>query len=186
MKPRLVLASASPRRAALLRDAEIVAEVRPTHVDETPPSGATPEEAALAIARRKADASDARDAWVLAADTLLDFDGHILGKPRDAAHARAMLRMLSGRAHDVITGVAVRAPDGSLHVGASRTRVTFRALSDAQINAYVATGEPLDKAGAYGVQSTDFVAALDGPRDNVIGLPVGLALALLEGAGYPG
>ena len=157
-------------------------------MDETPPRGASPEEAATAIARRKAEASTERDAWVLAADTLLDLDGVILGKPRDDADARAMLRSLSGRAHDVITGIAVRSPTGMLAIGRARTCVTFRALSDEEITAYVATGEPRDKAGSYAIQAgaAGFVSRLDGAVDNVIGLPVALARELLRTSGYLG
>ncbi|HEX2022927.1 MAG TPA: Maf family protein, partial [Candidatus Thermoplasmatota archaeon] len=117
---------------------------------------------------------------VLAADTLLDLDGAILGKPRDADDARRILRALSGRAHDVVTGVALRT-DARRVSGAARTRVRFRALSDAEIDAYVATGEPLDKAGAYAIQggAARFVEEIDGPRDNVVGLPMELVRRLL-------
>jgi septum formation protein len=173
----LVLASASPRRKALLAEAGIEHRVLPVDVDETPPPGVVPVEVALALAERKAlaAATETDDRPLLAADTIVVLDGLILGKPADAADAAAMLRALSGRSHEVITGVCVlpSTREGIL-LRAVVTAVRFRELDDAEIDAYVASGEPLDKAGSYGIQggAGKFVAELDGSLSNVIGLPV--------------
>jgi septum formation protein len=181
---RLLLASASPRRKRLLEEAGLAVDVRPTWVDETPPPGASPAETAVALAVRKARAVEDSGAWILAADTVVDLDGEVLGKPADAADARRILRALSGRAHWVATGVALRRAE-SVWTGLEQTRVTFRALADAEIDAYVATGEPMDKAGAYAVQggARAFVASMQGPLDNVVGLPMGVVRRLLREAG---
>ena len=186
--PRLILASASPRRARLLTEARIAFEARPMDVDESPPPNAPPAEAAVAIARRKAEAVREPGAWVLAADTMVVHEGRLLGKPADVEDARRILRALAGAMHEVVTGVALRAPDGALRSGAQTTRVTFRALRDDEIDAYVATGEPMDKAGAYGIQgkAQAFVARVDGPVDNVVGLPMTLVRRLLAESGWPG
>ena len=184
MRPPIVLASASPRRAALLREAGIAFVVEPAWVDESVARGTAPAEAAVDLAARKAMAVEPRGRLVLAADTLLDLDGEILGKPRDAEDARRMLARLSGRDHWVITGVALR-QGSELRTGLAQTRVTFRALSNDEIAAYVATGEPLDKAGAYAIQggAAAFVAQLRGPRDNVVGLPMDVVRTLLAESG---
>jgi septum formation protein len=184
---RLILASASPRRRAMLADAGYRFDVAPPRVDESVPHGTPPAEAAVALAVKKARAVDARaEAWVLAADTLLDLDGAILGKPADPADAARILRALSGREHVALTGVAVRR-GGREWTGIERTRVRFRPLSARDIDAYVATGEPMGKAGAYAVQGkagAALVERVDGPVDNVIGLPMGLVRALLSEAGF--
>lgn len=187
MTPRLVLASASPRRAQLLTEAGIVFETRATNVDERVPLDIAPAEAAVEIAVRKARALQDPRAWVLAADTLIDFEGQVVGKPVDELEAHSILRMLSGRAHWVITGVALQPPQGELRTGLAQTKVTFHELSDEDIDAYVRTGEPLDKAGAYGIQgrAKAFVARVDGPMDNVIGLPMDVVRKLLAETGYP-
>jgi len=181
---RLVLASASPRRRKLLEDAGHQVEVRPTYADESVPEGTPPALAAVDLAVRKAMACDAGRAWVLAADTVGDLDGAILGKPRDRDDARRILRSLSGRDHWVCTGVALRA-GGEVHTGLAQTRVTFRALSPREIEDYVATGEPMDKAGAYAIQggAAGFVARVEGPMDNVVGLPMDVVRRLLREAG---
>ena len=188
-RARIVLASASPRRASILTEAGFAFDVVAPNVDETVEPGVSPDRAAILLAARKCDAVAAvagADAFVLAADTLLDLDGEVGGKPRDEDHARAMLRALSGRAHAVWTGVAL-ARAGVTRTGIARSDVTFRSLDDADIDAYVRTGEPLDKAGAYAIQggARDFVARVDGPLDNVIGLPMGVVTRLLSDAGYP-
>lgn len=177
---RLILASASPRRKRLLEEADIAFEARPTWTDETPPLSMAPAEVAVELAMRKARSVRDDDAFVLAADTLIDLDGAVLGKPRDSAEARRFLRALSGRTHSVITGVALRRGE-RMWTGLGQTRVSFRRLSDAEIDAYVATGEPLDKAGAYAIQggAADFVARVDGAMDNVVGLPMGVVRRLI-------
>lgn len=186
-QPRLVLASSSPRRARLLEDAGIPFETRPADVDERVLAKLSPEAAAEQIALRKARAIQAPGRWILAADTLIEHAGTTLGKPQDALDAHAILRLLSADTHRVITGVAVRAPDGAERVAHAVTRVTFRELADAEIDAYIRTGEPMDKAGAYGIQSggAKFVTKVEGPMDNVVGLPMDLARRLLRETGFP-
>ena len=182
--PRLVLASESPRRRRLLTEAGYAFDARAPAVDESVAPGTPPAQAAVELAVRKARAVQAPGAVVLAADTLLDLDGAILGKPRDAEDARRILASLSGRDHWVVTGVCARW-DGEERTGLAQTRVTFRALSPEEIEAYVATGEPLDKAGAYAIQggAARFVAQVRGPTDNVVGLPMDVARALLADLG---
>ncbi len=185
----LVLASGSPRRQALLAEAGIDFEVGPApEVDETPAIGLTdPRDIVRELAERKARAAALRTPHVvlLTADTLVFLDRRILAKPDDPAEAVAMLRALSGRTHEVATGVALAGPLGGgqtrILSGAERTRVRFRDLTDEEIVAYVAGGEPLDKAGAYAVQggARDFVVSLDGAEDTVVGLPVDLVRRLL-------
>jgi septum formation protein len=178
--PVVVLASASPRRRQLLAWSGVAVEVRPSHVDET----RRPDEPPVAYAARLAEAKAAAgpaDRTVVAADTVVHLDGDVLDKPADRAEARAHLRRLSGRWHDVTTAIAIRS-DERLHLETVTTRVRFRALTDAEIDAYVATGEADDKAGAYGIQGRAgaFVAALDGSWTNVMGLPVEETLAALS------
>ena len=187
MAPRLILASSSPRRAQLLKEAGIAFEIVPTNVDERIAWGAQPVKAAVEVAARKANAVKDKAAWVLAADTIVVYQQKILGKPADEFEAHAMLRMLSSGTHVVITGVAVRAPDGTVRSGAATTRVTFRDLSDEEIDVYVRSGDPMDKAGAYGIQgkAKAFVSKVDGAMDNVIGLPVDLVRKLIAEAGWP-
>jgi len=165
----IVLASASPRRRMLLEQAGIAFVARPAGVEEIAEGGA--EAVAAENARRKAEAVDGE--VVLGADTVVELDGDLLGKPRDENEARAMLARLSGTTHRVVTGVAVRA-GGRTRVRTVETRVTMRALTDEEIDAYAASGEGLGKAGGYAIQqgADRFVASLDGPYDNVVGLPV--------------
>lgn len=186
MTPRLILASASPRRGRLMREAGYAFEVVAPDVDETPPPGVSPREVARLLAERKARAVAApEDAWVVAADTLLDFHGGVVGKPRDAEDARRMLLALSATVHEVVTGVAVR-HGARMLTDVAVTRIRFRSLSPHEIGAYVASGEPLDKAGAYAVQggAAGFVEAMDGPLDNVVGLPMAVVRRLLHEAGF--
>lgn len=183
----LVLASASPRRRDLLGQLGLRFTVAAADLDETPRPGEAPEAYVLRLAREKAQAVAARfpGAWVLAADTTVVLGMELLGKPRDEAEARDMLSRLSGRTHEVHTGVAIAGrADEALVV---RTRVTFRALSAGEIAWYAGTGEPLDKAGAYAIQGKGgfLVAAIEGSPTNVIGLPLGETLALLQRAGVP-
>jgi septum formation protein len=180
---RLVLASASPRRSELLRAAGLAFDVVPADVDETALEGETPEAHVLRLARVKAErvAAGRPADVVLGADTVVAIDGLILGKPGDEADATAMLRRLSGRTHEVVTGVAVVAGAG-MATSVDRTLVHFAQLSEEDLAWYVRSGEPLDKAGAYGIQgrASRFVDRIDGSYSNVVGLPVRLAVRLLE------
>ena len=185
----LVLASRSPRRADLLQAAGFEFEARAfPDVDETPAAGLEdPREIVRDLAERKARSAQlhAPHELLLTADTLVFLDDQILGKPDDHAEAHAMLRALSGRSHVVATGVALTGPGGRgriHHVSdAAATRVHFRELSAEEIEAYVASGEPLDKAGAYAIQggAAGFVTSLEGAEDTVIGLPIEVVRRLL-------
>jgi len=181
----LVLASASPRRADLLRNAGIPFVVDPAHVPEQPVAGEVPIGYAQRLAREKAQAVFARhpgDA-VLGADTVVVIDEHLLEKPADADDAARMLRLLSGRTHQVITGVCLVAP-GFERTETEVTQVTFSRLSDQEITEYVRSGEPMDKAGAYGIQgiASRWVTAVQGCYFNVVGLPVARVYRLLREA----
>ena len=184
--PILVLASASPRRQELLARLGIPFTVQPSRIPEIHPPG-PPAGALAAVALDKARAV-AREwtggrAVVLGADTEVVLDGHYLGKPRDATDAVRILTELSGRTHEVITGVAlVEAPSGREETAAVTTRVTMAVATQEEIAAYVATGEPFDKAGGYAVQGLGarLVARVDGCLTNVIGLPVETTRGLLE------
>jgi septum formation protein len=179
---RLILASASPRRAELLRAAGFEFDVVPADVDERPQPGEQPDAYVCRVALDKARAVAAclSDAVVLAADTCVVVDGLILGKPADGDDAARMLQMLSGRSHVVLTGVAVIGPAG-IRVEASSSHVVVAGLSSVEIAWYVASGEPADKAGAYAIQglASRFVEAVDGSYSNVVGLPVALVYRLL-------
>ena len=174
----LVLASASPRRRALLEQVGIPCTVERAGVDE----GDDPAANARAKARAVAASRAGDDAVVLGADTIVVLDGDVLGKPADAADAAAMLRRLSGRTHTVVTAYAlVHCGTGDECVRSVEAAVTFRALDDDEIAAYVATGEPLDKAGAYGIQGRGalLVERIDGDYFTVVGLPLSdLAVSL--------
>lgn len=188
---RILLASASPRRRELLLAAGLEFEVLPGSVGEELPPGIAAEEASVLLAERKARAAlptAAEDSIVLAADTIVALDGsELLGKPADAAEARAMLEKLSGSRHRVVTGVfALRGRDGASAAGWERTVVTMRPIAPAEIEAYVASREWEGKAGGYAIQETAdrFVTRLEeGGYDNVVGLPVRLALDLLARLG---
>ena len=187
---KLILASASPRRLALLRDAGVEPEVRPSDCDEHVDGALTPAETVRTLAERKALAAVdelGEAGYVLAADTVVAAaDGEILGKPVDDADARRMLHKLSGTRHYVLTGVAA-AQGGRLVSGVCRTAVLFRELTDAEIDAYVASGESRGKAGSYAIQEHGdrFALGIEGPWDNVVGLPVELADELLSSLGAP-
>jgi septum formation protein len=180
---RLILASASPRRSELLRNAGISFEVDPAHIREEPEPGEKPLDYARRLARDKAVAVLARyrDALVLGADTVVVVDEHLLEKPANAEDAARMLRLLSGRAHQVITGVCLAGP-GFERVEAEVTQVVFGEMSDQEIAAYVACGEPMDKAGAYGIQglASRWVERIEGCYFNVVGLPVSRVYRLLR------
>ena len=184
--PRLLLASSSPRRREILASLGIPFDVRSADVDESLRPGETAPDAAERLAREKVAvvAAEERGAVVVAADTIVVVDGEALGKPRDRTEAAAMLRRLRGRRHDVVTGVAVAA-NGALHSGRETTEVVFAPMTDREIEAYVATGEPDDKAGAYAVQGIGalFVERVEGSPSNVAGLPVRLLGSLLDAAG---
>jgi septum formation protein len=204
-RPALILASASPRRAEILRAAGVVFRVRPAHVDEIRMPRERPAAYVRRLARSKAEAVYRPGDLVLGADTVVVAGKHILGKsilgkPRDAHDAARMLRMLSGRAHDVLTGVCLLAPGlasvrGSKRPGdaasvrclcqVARTRVWFRRLTRAEIAEYVASGEPMDKAGAYAIQglASKFVTRIDGCYFNVVGLPVTRVYEMLRKTG---
>ena len=188
--PRLVLASGSPRRADLLARLGLDPEVRPADVDETPRAGEPPGELVVRLARTKASAVAGDgpdlpdDEVVLAADTVVVLDGAALGKPRDRDDAARMLSALSGRTHQVVTGLAACRGD-VVEVEQVSTEVTFRALSDAEIAWYLSTGEPDDKAGAYGIQgaAAALVARVAGSDTNVMGLPLAETVVLLRRVG---
>lgn len=186
--PSLILASSSPRRHELLLGAGLRFEIFASGIDETRLPGEEAEAFALRMAQDKALAvsSGAPGAIVLGADTIVVCAGRILGKPAGADGARAMLAMLSGNTHVVITAFALVRGSKILETEAVKSRVTFRALNRAEIDAYVAGGEPMDKAGAYGIQGIGggFIAAVEGPRDNVMGLPVASVLAALARHGF--
>ena len=180
----IVLASASPRRAELLRAAGIPFEIIVADVDESVRAGETPDAYARRVAQAKARAvaPRANGAPVLAADTVVVVEGEILGKPSDAADARRMLRRLSARPHEVLTAVCLLPPEGGRHEHVERTTVEFAQLSESEITAYVASGEPMDKAGAYAIQglASKFVTRIEGSYSNVVGLPVARVYDMLR------
>lgn len=177
-----MLASRSPRRAELLQAAGFDFTVRVAEIDETPREGEKPREYVLRLAEEKARAVAAEDGEiVLAADTTVVLGSEIMGKPLDRADAARMLRALSGQRHEVITGICLRRGVQALCDIAS-TAVWFAELSDAEIADYVASGEPMDKAGAYGIQglASRFIDRIDGSYTNVVGLPVALTYRRLR------
>jgi septum formation protein len=186
----LILASQSPRRAELLRNAGIAFEVRPADVDESLRAGELPLDYVQRLAREKALAvlaTSGEGSLVLGADTTVVIDGESLGKPADAAEARQMLARLSGRSHQVITGVCLaRHVNGELlaEVGAEVTEVEFSAMRAEEIAGYVASGEPMDKAGAYAIQgrASRWIPRIRGCYFNVVGLPVARVAEMLERA----
>ena len=189
-KRDIVLASASPRRSELMHMlgfSDVI--IHPADGAEHPPKGAPPEETVKALSHAKAEEVAAlfdSDALVIAADTIVWLDGEILGKPHSEQQAFAMLRQLSGRDHEVYTGVTVLDGEGTL-CEAERSVVHFRELSDEEIRHYIATGEPMDKAGAYGAQGKGalFVRAIEGDFFNVMGLPVCRLGQMLAKKGVP-
>jgi septum formation protein len=187
----LVLASASPRRQDLLRNAHISFAVQPADIDETPRAGEGPRQYAERLAREKALA-----VWqtrphdtVLGADTIVVVDQTILGKPVDGADAARMLHLLSGRSHQVITGVSIVRPGKltaekhELRTASESTLVMMNELSEEEIQEYIATGEPMDKAGAYAIQgiASRWIPRIEGDYGNVVGLPVALVYRMLRG-----
>ena len=184
---RLVLASGSPRRRELLSRMGYTFEICTPDVDEHVAGHARDIVRALAERKARAAAVHYDDALIIASDTLVSLDGAPLGKPADAADARRMLLALSGREHEVFSGVCLLdAASGRSDVRVARTGVRFRALTDGEIDAYIATGEPMDKAGAYAIQGSAgvFVEALDGSFENVMGFPVDEVGAMLKQFGF--
>lgn len=178
----LVLASRSPRRAELLSSAGFEFTVRAADVDETLRDGESPEDYVTRLAKLKALAIEAvPDEIVIGADTTVVAGGEVLGKPADVADATRMLTALSGRKHEVLTGICLRRGNRILSEVAS-TAVWFSVLSDSEIESYAASGEPMDKAGAYGIQglASRFIDRIDGSYTNVVGLPVALVYRLLR------
>ena len=188
MKPgtrnsKLILASASPHRAELLRNAGISFTAQATHIPERRKRGESPKKFAERLAQEKARAIRARHpgSIVLGADTIVVIRGLVLGKPRDRSDARRMLRLLSGRSHQVTTAVCLAGPSFE-DTRSETTRVTMRKLSEKEIHDYVASGEPRDKAGAYAIQgiASRFVSRIEGCYFNVVGLPVPLVDRMLR------
>lgn len=182
----LILASQSPRRQDLLRQAGFGFRVVVPGVDERRLPEEPPESYVERLARAKAEAVEAGpEDWVLAADTTVALDHHVLEKPADAAEAARMLRLLSGRVHEVMTGVCLR-HGGRQWSGVETTRVEFAELSEEEIAEYAASGEPLDKAGGYGIQgrASKLIPRIEGCYFNVVGLPVARVYAMLRAAGY--
>jgi len=191
----LVLASASPRRQELLRNAGIAFVARPTDIPEIPRKDEASRAFAERMAREKAQAAFDRQSkdFVLGADTIVVVDSEILGKPRDNADAARMLRLLSGRTHQVITGVCLLGPKRSQNhkeetfedVQSETTTVTMNALSEDAIQSYVSSGEPMDKAGAYAIQgrASRWISRIEGDYFNVVGLPVSLVYRMMQERG---
>jgi septum formation protein len=179
---QVILASRSPRRLQLLQAAGLAVEVRPMHVDESIEENESVQETVVRLAERKAAACDAAEIPVIAADTLVCLDGRAIGQPATLDEAKEMIEHLSGRTHQVYTGVCTRL-DGTQYTDLACTHVTFAELNDREIENYLQHNEVMDKAGAYAIQAgaSAFVTAVDGPLDNVIGLPVRMTLKLLAG-----
>lgn len=187
----LVLASSSPRRQELIATLGLPVHIKPSHADETTPADWTPDRVVRQLSLRKAQAvADALEPpegerrIVIGSDTIVALDGEIMGKPRDAEDAKRMLGRLSGREHEVYTGVTCleAGPEGRTSTAHRVTKVRMRALTEAQIARYVASGEPLDKAGAYGIQGKGalLVEAIEGCFFTVVGLPLSLLAEMLE------
>ncbi len=190
---KLILASSSPRRAEVLRDAGIAFEIHATQINEAefPSETANTMVARLAEAKARAAAAQigagAHDSFILGADTSVELDGEILGKPLDSAHARKMLAKLSGRTHHVLTGIfLLRLPGSATRAAVESSAVTFAPLGEKEIEAYVATGEPLGKAGAYAIQGLAgrYVPRIEGCYFNVVGLPLARLYVLLRELGW--
>ncbi|MDP2258865.1 MAG: nucleoside triphosphate pyrophosphatase [Caulobacter sp.] len=187
----LVLASASPRRLELLRQVGIEPDrVDPADIDETPQRDETPRRLVARLAIGKAQAVSARhpDAHVLAADTIVAVGRRILGKPEDAADARRMLTLLSGRPHKVLTGVAVIAPEGRAASRVVESRITFKRITDREVDAFIAGGDWTDASGGYKIHrlAGAFVTDISGSYTSVVGLPLYETLNLLGGLGWRG
>ena len=183
--PKLILASGSPRRAEILNSVGWEFEKRVADIDETEFLNEKPADYVQRLAREKAEtvAAHYENALVLGADTIVVIDEEIMGKPKDLSDARRMLKMLSGRWHEVLTGIAiVETKRAKSIIGIQRTRVKFAELSDAEIEFLVEKGAPLDKAGAYAVQAQAalFIEEIEGDYWNVVGLPINLVYRLIK------
>lgn len=180
----LILASSSSRRQELLREAGIAIEVRPPRIAEERTAGEDPVHYACRLAREKAEAVARKfpGRYVLGADTIVVVDDHVLEKPRNAEDAARMLRLLSGRAHHVTTGVSLVDPSGKTDTRFSTARVYFRKLEEPEIQRYIESGEPMDKAGAYAIQggAAAWIHHVDGEYANVVGLPLSLVKEMLR------
>jgi septum formation protein len=189
--PDLILASASPRRSAILSQLGIDHQVHASSIDEIPRAGERPGAQAERLAREKAlqVAMERTGGRVLAGDTVVALGDEVLGKPRDAEEAAGILLRLAGREHRVLSALALRLPGAPARIrsGVQVTRVRFRTFDESTARAYVATGEPMDKAGAYGIQGLGaaLVEEIEGDYSGVVGLPVPLLLSLLEWGGTP-
>lgn len=187
---KLILASASPRRAEILRNAGIAFSALPSEVDETPIPGESAQEHVQRLAAAKADLAAAQSigpAIVIGADTVVTVDEHIIGKPRSAEDARRTLALLSGRAHAVLTGVTlIRLPDAERASFVEATQVHFSPLSPQEISQYLATDEPYDKAGAYAIQGRAgrYIPRIEGCYFNVVGLPLARLSQELKALGW--
>lgn len=183
----LILASASPRRQQLLREAGILFESNPAHIAEERRAGEAPVAYACRLAREKAAAIAKRfpGRYVLGADTIVVVDNQVLEKPADSEDAARMLRLLSGRGHQVTTAVSLVDPAGRSKTKSSTTDVYFREINDREILNYVSSGEPMDKAGAYAIQggAGTWVVRIEGDYSNVVGLPLSLVAEMLRAAG---
>ena len=185
--PRLILASGSPRRSKLLNELGVDFEVRPVEIDESLRAGESPQNLVVRLAREKATAKKAPEALILAADTMVILDGEALGKPDDEAAAREMLLRLAGKTHTVVTGVALCDVDrDTLVADLELSDVQIGPMSEEEIDWYVATGEPLDKAGSYAIQGLGamFVGSVFGNYSNIVGLPLPLTRALFRKLGF--
>ena len=180
----LILASSSPRRQELLRQAGIAFQVHAAHINEDQIAGEDARDYAMRLSREKAQAVAAHypRSYVLGADTIVVVDGEVLGKPKDHADAARMLRVLSARGHEVTTAVSLVAPDARTETRACTTKVYFRELTEDEIQQYVASGEPMDKAGAYAIQggASRWADRIEGEWSNVVGLPLSLVTDLLR------
>jgi septum formation protein len=190
---KLILASSSPRRAEILRDAGIAFEIHVTQIDEAELPGEAPHAMVARLAEAKARAAAAQigagapGCIIVGADTTVELDGEILGKPRDSSHAREILAKLSGRTHHVLTGIfLLRLPANAMRAAVEISSVTFAPLGEKEIDAYVATGEPLGKAGAYAIQGLAgrYIPRIEGCYFNVVGLPLARLYILLRELGW--
>jgi septum formation protein len=183
-KPELILASSSPRRQELLQEIGVPFQVHAANINEDQRPGEAPMAYALRLAREKAQAVLAQypQSYVLGADTIVVLRGEVLGKPIDHADAARMLRLLSGRAHEVTTAVSLIATGTLAETRASTTKVYFREIAEAEIQQYVAGGEPMDKAGAYAIQggASRWTDRIEGEFSNVVGLPLSLVTEMLK------
>jgi septum formation protein len=186
-KPELILASSSPRRQELLREIGIPFQVHAANINEDQVALEAPTAYALRLAREKAQAVAVHypQSFILGADTIVVVDGEVLGKPKDRADAVRMLRLLSGRGHEVTTAVSLIAPGTLVETRASTTKVFFRKLAEDEIQLYVAGGEPMDKAGAYAIQggASRWTDRIEGEFSNVVGLPLSLVTDMLRTTG---